>query len=220
MRRLLFRECTRKELEKLFLIKQVNQLDSLDEWLAMPFEIDEIHKTVLGWSRERLKFNFLDWNEQELALNFIGPIISLVNYSDSEGRFNEFNERTLTTIINDIELYGNPDGIIASGRREPEIPIFCLHEYKKELDVFGDPIGQVMGAMLVSQALNTDKTKPVYGCWVAGSNWYFLVLEEKKYAISQGFNGTTEDIFDIYRILQGLKSIIIERITELQPNTF
>jgi hypothetical protein len=213
MRRLLFKDCTRKELEKLFSLKQVNQLNSLDEWLAMPFEIDDIHRTVLGWSKERLIFNFLDWNEQELALNFIGPIISLVDYSDKEGRFNEFNERNLNAIINEIELFGYPDGIIASGRREPEIPIFCLHEYKKELDSSGDPIGQVMGAMLVSQFLNNNN-QPIYGCWIAGSNWYFLVLEKNSYAISRGFNGTTDDIFEIYKILQGLKTLIIERVTQ------
>jgi len=100
MRRLLFEDCTRKELEKLFSIKQVNNLPSLDEWLSTPFEIDDIHRTVLGWSKERLAYNFLDWNEQELAMNFIGPIVSLVDYSDKEGRFNEFNERNLTAIIN------------------------------------------------------------------------------------------------------------------------
>lgn len=213
MRRLLFKDCTRKELEKLFSIKQVNNLPSLDEWLSTPFEIDDIHRTVLGWSKERLAYNFLDWNEQELAMNFIGPIVSLVDYSDKEGRFNEFNERNLTAVINDIELFGYPDGIIASGRREPEIPIFCLHEYKKELDSSGDPIGQVMGAMLVSQVLNFNST-PTYGCWIAGSNWYFLVLEDRNYAISRGFNGTTDDIFEIYRILQVLKSIIIKITTQ------
>ena len=213
MRRLLFKDCTRKELEKLFSIKQVNNLPSLDEWLSTPFEIDDIHRTVLGWSKERLAYNFLDWNEQELAMNFIGPIVSLVDYSDKEGRFNEFNERNLTAVINDIELFGYPDGIIASGRREPEIPIFCLHEYKKELDSSGDPIGQVMGAMLVSQVLNFNST-PTYGCWIAGSNWYFLVLEDRNYAISRGFNGTTDDIFEIYRILQVLKSIVIKITTQ------
>lgn len=213
MRRLLFKDCTRKELEKLFSIKQVNNLPSLDEWLSTPFEIDDIHRTVLGWSKERLAYNFLDWNEQELAMNFIRPIVSLVDYSDKEGRFNEFNERNLTAVINDIELFGYPDGIIASGRREPEIPIFCLHEYKKELDSSGDPIGQVMGAMLVSQVLNFNST-PTYGCWIAGSNWYFLVLEDRNYAISRGFNGTTDDIFEIYRILQVLKSIIIKITTQ------
>jgi hypothetical protein len=213
MRRLLFKDCTRKELEKLFSIKQVNNLPSLDEWLSTPFEIDDIHRTVLGWSKERLAYNFLDWNEQELAMNFIGPIVSLVDYSDKEGRFNEFNERNLTAVINDIELFGYPDGIIASGRREPEIPIFCLHEYKKELDSSGDPIGQVMGAMLVSQVLNFNNN-PIYGCWIAGSNWYFLVLEDKNYAISRGYNGTTDDIFEIYRILQVLKATIIKITTQ------
>ncbi len=174
MKKLTFGDCTRKELEKLFDIKRVNELLHLDQWLSGNFEIDTIHQTVLTWYRERLSFNFLDWNEQELALHFIGPMVSLVNYSDSEGRFNEFNKRSISAVINDIELSGNPDGIIASGRSELGIPIFCLHaggvpQYKKELDSSGDPTGQVLGAMLVSQHLNNNQ-KPIYGCWVSGAS--------------------------------------------------
>ncbi|MEM7127908.1 MAG: hypothetical protein AAF702_16360 [Chloroflexota bacterium] len=113
-------------------------------------------------------------------------------------------------IIQDgIRLFGKPDGIIASGRREPEKPFFAFQEYKRQLDPNGDPAGQALAAMLVGQSLD-ERVKPLYGCYVVGYDWRFIVLEEKQYAISQSYPAITDDIFDIYRILKSLKSIVIE----------
>jgi hypothetical protein len=53
-----------------------------------------------------------------LAAHFIGPIFSFVDYTTAY--FNDFGERIISATINNIELTGKPDGIIASGFREPE----------------------------------------------------------------------------------------------------
>jgi hypothetical protein len=58
-------------------------------------------------------------------LHFIGPLLSLVRFTEPY-RFNLFATRkigaTLTGSDGAIELSGEPDGIIATGFREPEIP--------------------------------------------------------------------------------------------------
>jgi hypothetical protein len=74
-----------------------------------------------------------------------------------------------------VLLFGKPDEMIASGYREPEAPFFCFQEYKRETDPNGDPIGQLLAAMLVGQALNPPK-QPMYGCYVIGCDWYFVTL--------------------------------------------
>ena len=49
-----------------------------------------------------------------------------------------------------------------------------------------------------------DNKSPIFGCFVIGRNWYFLVLQGKKYAISKDYSCVDDEVFDIYRILKSL----------------
>ncbi|KAB7726496.1 hypothetical protein F5984_24585 [Rudanella paleaurantiibacter] len=53
---------------------------------------------------------------------------------------------------------------------------------------------------------------PVYGCYVVGSLWQFMTLEDRQYAISPGYSATSDDLLDIFRILKVLKQIVAERV--------
>ena len=123
-------------------------------------------------------------------------------------KFNHYSQRYLQGQVGDYQLYGKPDGIVSAGRREPETPYFAFQEYKKELDPNGDPAGQALAAMLVGQSLNDDFSKPIYGCYVNGRDWYFMVLLGTEYSISQDFSATTNDIFKIFSTLKALKAIV------------
>jgi hypothetical protein len=151
------------------------------------------------------------WNEQVLALHFIGPILGLVHFSEPY-RFNLFAERRISAVISsdlgEIELSGEPDGMIATGYREPEVPLFAFTEYKRQLDPEGDPVGQTLAAMLVGQALNHN-TRPLYGAYVVGSDWRFMVLEGQHYTISRDYSGLSHELLDILRILKTLKQIVL-----------
>ncbi len=133
-------------------------------------------------------------------------MIALVDFGIK--KFNFFAERPFSGICDEIEMGGHPDGMIASGFREPEQPYFCFQEYKKEKDPEGDPAAQALAAMLVVQELNQHRL-PVYGCYVKGEVWHFLILQERAYCISGGYLATRqEDLSDIFRILKALKHII------------
>ena len=82
-------------------------------------------------------------------------------------RYNLFVQRHIEAKLNDYLLAGEPDGLIASGYYEPEIPYFAFSEYKRQRDPNGDPAGQALAAMLVGQRLNPHP-QPVYGCYVIG----------------------------------------------------
>ncbi|MEM8527595.1 MAG: hypothetical protein AAGG68_23335 [Bacteroidota bacterium] len=208
MERVNFSSCTLLYLEETFSLESPFNLEVLDNWLNMPMEISKVEKQQLLGFRELLELNVLHWNEQELSLNFIGPLFAMVRYTNP--KFNFFAQRSLRATIDDIELFGKTDGMIASGYRSPKLPYFAFHEFKKEADSTGDPAGQNLAAMLAGQALNDRKT-PIYGCFVNGQNWYFMALEEKKYAISKAyFSATEKGIFDIFRILKGLKQIVFD----------
>lgn len=201
-----FKDCNLKFLEKTFGIEQIDILPDLDSWLATPSMPSAFEEESLLHLRSVLNFNIHDWNEYELDSHFIGPIFTLVNFSTK--KFNHYSQRYLQGQVGDYQLFGKPDGIVSAGRREPETPYFAFQEYKKELDPNGDPAGQALAAMLVGQSLNDDISKPVYGCYVNGRDWYFMVLLGKEYSISQDFSATTDDIFKVFATLKALKEIV------------
>lgn len=203
-----FGDATLTFLEKTFGLDEVQELPSLKSWLEGEADINEWERTSLEKLRDLLKFNVHDWNEQELDMNFIGPLFSIVNFSSK--KHNLFAHRKIEGTINDWRLYGVPDNMIASGRREPDIPYFAFQEYKKKKDPKGDPKAQALAAMLVGQSLN-QADLPIYGCYVIGHDWEFMILEGKEFAQSLDYSAITDGIFDIFRILKVLKSIVQER---------
>ena len=204
-----FRECRLTWLEDTFGLDQVKPFPILDNWLSETSPILSYEKENLMHLQEVLDFNVRDWNEGELDSFFIGPMMSLVNFSNKKS--NLFSDRLVGATVEDWRLYGKPDSFIASGRREPKIPFFAFQEYKKMTDPDGDPAGQALAAMLAGQALN-DNGLPIYGCHVIGSDWYFMALQGKEYAMSRDYSALSNEIFDIFQALKVLKTIVAERV--------
>ena len=204
-----FRDCKLSWLEKTFGLDQVDSFPVLNDWLSEKTELEDVEKASLLRLQDLLKFNVRDWYEGELDSFFIGPVMSLVNFSNKKS--NLFSDRLVDGTIGDWRLYGKPDSFLASGRREPEIPFFAFQEYKKMTDPDGDPAGQALAAMLAGQSLN-DSALPMYGCHVIGADWYFMALQGKEYAISRDYSALTTEIFDIFQILKILKKLVAERV--------
>ncbi|MFK7982122.1 MAG: hypothetical protein AB8G86_19230 [Saprospiraceae bacterium] len=209
MKKVDFRECTLEYLEDTFGLKPKKQLPDLNKWLNAKMDISKHEERELNNLKDLLQENVHHWNERELSLHFIGPIFSMIHYTNIELQINLFAERSLAGTVQDIELSGLPDGMIASGYRSPKKPYFTFQEYKKERDPHGDPAGQALAAMLVGQELNETK-HPIYGCYIVGRDWYFMTLTGKEYTISKGYDATTEHVFDILKILKSLKKLVID----------
>ena len=210
MEKLTFRQCTLTLLDRQFGLRRAFVHPTLDQWLTTKITLDKQEIFAVERLQQLLLLNSDAWNEQELAMHFIGPILSLVQFTEPY-RFNLFAERKIQAIVpsieGDVELSGEPDGIIATGYREPEIPMFAFSEYKRQLDPTGDPAGQALAAMLVGQTLNKNQF-PVYGAYVVGTIWRFLLLDGKDYLISRDFSAVSTEVRDILRILKALKEII------------
>jgi hypothetical protein len=204
-----FRDCRLSWLEETFGLEQVDILPSLEDWLAQSAPVSSLEKEYLLRLQKTLTFNFRDWYESELDSLFIGPVMSLVDFSTKQS--NLFQDRIVSSSVNDWRLYGKPDSFIASGRREPKIPFFAFQEYKKMTDPDGDPAGQALAAMLAGQSLNANGL-PMYGCHVIGGDWYFMTLEGKEYTISRDYSALTTEIFDIFQRLKVLKEIVAARV--------
>jgi len=206
-----FKECSREYLEDTFGLEQKRKQPVLSSWVenSIAYQLNEFEKETTFRLQEKLQYRVEDWNEQELIENFVGPLFALIDFNTNE--YGLFANRELFAIKDNIKLTGNPDAVIAKGRRSPKIPYFCFHEYKKELENTGDPQGQCLAAMLVAQELNNNK-KPIYGVVVKGKIWEFIILEGKEYAISNAYKSTDEELFEIVKLLKHLKTIIEEYV--------
>lgn len=209
MQKINFRECTLSLLEDTFGLEQIDNHPKMTDWLALPYQTSEQEQQQLLKMQRKMLKNIIHWNEYELVSNFIVPMFMEVDFTTK--KFNDFGERNIQAEIGGYLLSGNPDGIIATGFREPKIPYFAFQEYKPQTDPYGEPAGQCLGAMLVGQALNKN-TQIIYGCHVIGTAWRFMVLEGKNFCISKSYVVDDEEIIEVYRILQGLKTTLLEII--------
>jgi hypothetical protein len=212
MEKVRFGQCTLLKLERQFGLRLSLSSPALTSWLQTPVTLTDLEKNRLQELQTLLTLNANSWNEQELALQLIGPILSMVQFIEFY-RFKLFAGRHIEAVIDDIELGGEPDTIIATGFREPEVPFFAFTEYKREIDPEGDPAGQTLVAMMVGQKLNNDD-QPIYGGYIVGENWRFMILEGKSYTISRSYASSSNDIYDVYRILKALRAMIMERTAE------
>ena len=198
-----FREWTLDKIEDIFGLSEIESLPILEKILSFNYSLSDYQKTyLLSLANNYKLFGGDDWNEVELENKFISPLIVFSEIDNKQ--FAYFLERELYATIGEYQLSGKVDGMIATGYRSPKKPFFCLNEYKRQTDPNGDPRGQTLIAMLVAQNLNADN-KPIFGCYVIGRSWYFVVLQDKHYTISNVYTATDEDIFDIFRILKGLR---------------
>ena len=203
------RDWTLDSIELTFGLIQVRSLPILDELLAHKHEADAYEQRYLGSIREDyLTLGGDDWNEVELENKLISPLIVFSGISNQ--KYSYFLERELRDTIDDYEISGRVDGMIATGFRNPRKPYFCLSEYKRGTDPNGDPKGQALIAMLMAQHMN-DNAKPIFGSYIIGRNWCFMALVGKEYAISTDFSCVDDEIFDIFRIMKSLR-IQIEKL--------
>jgi len=200
-----FEQWDTDQLELVFGLKQLDDLPELSSWLASEFAHTEEEIKFIGMLRDYARRNVDAWNEDELKMKFIGPLLLLVNFD--EERFRGFSGRKLKAKVQNVEIGGEVDFVVATGRKTPREPFFFLHEYKKERGRDRDPVGQVLAAMLVAQELNS-KPHPLYGCYVLGRNWFFLVLQGKNYAVSNAYNSTDEDVVKILSLIKAIKRIV------------
>lgn len=200
-----FKDWTLTALDKAFGLRQIWTCPLMDQWESEASEVDAFEKNSLLNLQKSLIRGGRAWNEVELENKFISPLIMTAGVDDEQTGY--FLERPLSGIVGDYELSGVVDGMIATGFREPDIPLFCLHEYKRSTDNQGAPDAQVLAAMLVAREKN-PRHEPVYGVFVTGLVWNFMILNHNEYCIGKSYHADDEEIFVIFKLFKSLKKII------------
>ena len=180
------------------------------DWISAKSEINDLDMVLVNEVREKLMKNADSWNEEELKMQFISMIIFLIRCDDP---IRTYYDREISTEIEGIYISSKVDMMFSKGVGELiSTPYFFLHEYKREKKYSGDPVGQMLGGMLIGQAKNNNG-KPIYGCYVQGRFWFFSVLIGKQYVISDAYDSVNiEELKQIISILRKMKLIIQETL--------
>lgn len=204
----MFKEWDLDSLNETFGLKQVWESNLLSEWEENSQAVDIFEKKSLLNLQKPFIRGGRTWNKAELQNKFISPVMMIANIDDEEIGY--FVERPLKGVVGDYELSGVVDGMIAKGIRNPKTPYFCMHEYKRSMENQGTPDAQALAAMLVLREMNDNQA--VYGLFINGLVWNFIILENNEYCISREYIASNEDIFSIFKMLKGLKKIIKSEI--------
>jgi len=181
----------------------------LETWQQADDPINESEKTALEKLAKRLFYNVEVWNEDELKFFFISHLIEWVDFQHA--RYKAFTQRKFSAVIGQWEVNGVVDFVVARGIQNPSQPFFFLHEYKQERKRDNDPLGQLLIEMIVAQNQNEQKI-PLYGCYVVGRFYFFVVLNGQEYAVSPAFDASSNDIMTIFRMFRFVKRYIEEKV--------
>jgi len=204
-----FSKWTIAEVEDTFHINIQKHHERLSQWLNATTMLTKAEESQLMELRDKLENHVWDWNEWELKGKFIFPLLLAVNFDEEQ--YQSFIEREISVKIDNEILSGIVDFLVASGKRYPKHPYFFIHEFNKEHDSSGDPLGQLLITMVAAQKLNND-LKPIYGCYVMGRLWFFVVLEGLDYSTSLAYDATKDEIKEIFSLLKKTKEIISQSI--------
>jgi hypothetical protein len=194
-----------------FHIKKVKTCKQLDYWLTSNDELTHTEIAIIDLALDRFLRHGMGWNEEELKMHFISPILNVANLNIEE-LCKTFFERPLSGIIDNYQLNIITDCMIASYNEGglPVKPYFFLQEFK-QAQLWGktDPQGQMLVAMLLAQQQNAND-KHLYGCFVKENNWHFATLKGLDYCVSRQFDSTQKDqLLQIVFILRKLKELIL-----------
>jgi hypothetical protein len=203
----LVRSFKRWTIDAVHALGQLQSIEShvaLSDWLQSTTTFTREEESYLRHYQELLLKKIVTWNEEDLKMKFIAHVLAVADLDTNDLGYRTFFEATLKATVHEQSLTAKADMVVALGIAEPRQPFFFLQEYKRERGGDTDPLAQVLAAMLMAQTLN-DYTHILYGCYIIGRNWFFVVLDGNKYAVSNAFNASEDDLFQIVAILRGLK---------------
>ena len=204
-----FDDWTAQAVRDTFQLQQVAATSLLQEWLTAVHAPNLQERAFLESKRALLEQFYRTWNEDELKFRFIAQIVELTSLIGVG--YNTFTQRGLPATVNGVLLHGRPELMVASGREEPKKPYFFIHEYKPSRKS-EDPLGQLLAAMLAAQTHNADG-EPLFGCFVIGAIWQFLILDGQNYTLSRPFDATQiNDLLNVYSALCQSKIYVEARL--------
>jgi hypothetical protein len=205
------------ELIKAFKLKWIDTdyTPLMQEWLdvQMP-ELNVAEQYIFERSLLKITKRVRGWNEEDLKIKFIGPILEIGYITDDDIAISYF-DKIISATIDGIRLIVKSDFMLAKGILDVfETPYFHFQEYKPYKNPSGDSMAQLLEAFLIAQEKNKNG-KPMYGVDIIGENWRFVIMEGREYCISKPFSAVDRDhLLTIISILRKFKFILETRLID------
>lgn len=187
----------------------------MQDWTKAETTLNEFEHTLFQRICLRAKKEILGWEEEDLKMKFIAPVLELSNLVEND-TFQSYFEKTISATIEGHFLKTKTDFMLAKGVLDkPQQPYFHVQEYKPHKRPVGDSMAQLLEALLIAQEVNQHKF-PMYGCEVMGKYWSFVILEEKSYCLSKSYDCTEQDdLMKIIAILRHFKQLLTTQFLAL-----
>ena len=203
------------ELTDTFNLKRIvtEQTPLMKEWLDVVLpELNVPEQYNFDKALLKAQKNFSGWNEEDLKIKFIGPVLELGYMIDDDIAIGYF-DKTISAVVEHIKLTVKSDFMLAKGNLDFfKTPYFHFQEYKPYKNPSGDSMAQLLEAFLIAQEKNKNGL-PLYGVDVVGKQWSFVTMEGKEYCISKTFDAVDQqDLLSIIAILRKFKYILETRL--------
>jgi hypothetical protein len=200
------------DLKKLFEIeKKLNPL-IFNSW----FDNDIcLTKDIVSYLLELIEHNsglVEDYNEEDLKVYYIIPLLSKINFLLKDKEIRGFYELPMSYVTDKFILTGTVDFVVSEGLIESRKPYFFIQESKRS-EEYGNPRPQLLAELISAVELNDWFF--IKGAYIVGGNWHFVILEkldvhQYQYFVSQNFDSTKiEDLKSIYKNLLFVKNEIL-----------
>ncbi|MDQ7046591.1 MAG: hypothetical protein Q9M39_02865 [Sulfurovum sp.] len=204
-----------KELKEFLSIKKAMRSNIFDNWFDNTIEINEIIEYFLIELIEENKLFIDSYNEEDLKVHFIIPLLNKVRFKSIEHNFRDFYENKIVYKTDKFIFSGTTDFVVAKGLFETEKPYFFIQEFK-QAEHFSNPRPQLLAELVSAVELNNEIS--IRGAYIVGAIWNFVILEKLgkdkyQYFVSENFDSSKiGDLKGIYRNLVFVKEEIIERV--------
>ena len=206
-----------RDLTALFEIERNVERGRFDEWFRTPIDIEPASEVFLSELIDDTTLLIDSYGEEDLKINFIGPLLKHVRFTSYEKRIREFYEVPMTYATDRFIFNGTVDFVVAEGLVESKRPYFFIQEFKRS-EEYGNPRPQLLAEMI--SALELNGWSVMKGAYIIGGSWHFVIVEKRaqemyQYFLSQNFDATKlEDLTQIYKHLLCVKHEILTRIDE------
>lgn len=210
-----------KDLEQLVTIKRNISTEVFCNWFEAEIQISHDDKVFFESLIRENYFLIESYNEEELKVKFISPILNRIKFTDIDHEIRDFYEEKITYRTDRFVLTGTTDFLVSKGLEYSKKPYFFIQEFKKSIRN-DDPRPQLLAELISAVELNGFKV--VKGAFIIGENWNFVILDKLdhdkyQYFVSHTLNATNiNDLQQIYKNLLFVKHEIINMEEQLMTD--
>lgn len=208
MKKYTFSTITFAQIASIIDIERQLNYAKFDKWFGFDYSLnkEEIHFLKNLIKKNQLRIDV--YQEENLKAKFLIPLLNKVDFNIDD-KITDWYDYSISGKINEYELSGNVDFLVAPGYETPHHPYFFIQEFKPSFPN-RSPLNQLLAELLV--ALHINQVQKMKGAFIAGPRWNFMILEklpDEKFVfyVSKNFDAMKiSDLQEIYTYLQAVKA--------------